>query len=87
MSWVVGDDVTPGSERMRQILELGAWHEHVDVDRCAQPAVIADRDAADHGMIGSDLRQDRRELPEGLGAFLESLQRMNRDSERNHESG
>jgi len=31
----VGDDITPGSERVRQGFELGAWHEQVDVDRRA----------------------------------------------------
>ena len=47
----VGDHVTSRSERVRQRSELGPWHEHVDVDRRAQPAVIAHRDASNHGMI------------------------------------
>jgi hypothetical protein len=43
---------------VRQSFELVTWYEGVDIDRRAQPAMIAHRDAANHGMIGSDFNQD-----------------------------
>jgi hypothetical protein len=82
----VGDNVTASAERLSQRFKLVARHEHVDIDRRAQPAVIAYCDASDHGMIGSDLGQDHGQLGEHPSTFLQGFERMIRDAESVHAS-